>query len=1164
MRMAAGAALVTGCLLLPAAPYAMAQNTTGDITGTVTDNGGATVANATVTLTNTGTNEKHTVQTGPSGDYTFSELGPGTYSIQVTEPGFKSTVIPDINVSAGDRAREDAKLEVGSEATTVQVTAQTPALQTDNSVVSTLVTQQQVQDLPLDGRNFINLAQIVPGANQGPGNGLTSGARPDDRRQTSAVSANGQSEILNDELVDGLDNNDRIIGTIGVRPSIEAIREINIQTNTYTAEAGRTAGAVINVITKSGTNAFHGSAYEFFRNNVLDAYPFQFGAHLPKPKLRQNQFGGSIGGPIVKDKVFFFGDYEGLRLIQGGNPNVSQVPTAAEYNALHSGNQAQILALADGGDLTGPNAAHGGIDPVGLNYALLYPHGNALPSQGVAGVSDGYVSSPSSTLTSDTADGRVDWQIDQKDLLYGRYTYNRVPTTNPGFLPAQTVAGVNVQPGGAIYNFFGTAKDDAQNAQINFVRTISANVLLQLGGGYTRINNQSLPLNYGVNVNTAFGQPGINLSTATSGLSPTGVSGFADLGDGAFIPIIDIDNTFQFNGSVTINKGPHSIKIGGDLIRRQATNAQNNYGNSNYGFNSINGDSTALAALLQGVFNNVQQSIDLIAPHWRTWEPGGFFEDDWHATQNLTLNLGVRYDVYTPFTEVKNALANFDLSIGQIVVANQKASPAVPATPAQNGNPAIPGSPARPAVNQYAGLNTTWTNVAPRIGFAYAPGTSFAIRGGYGMSYFPENYTSNSSLKAQPFVADYNCNNGACLAAPGANGVTYAPTRFSQGLPLPTPSSATNPTGSIADVVDPRFRTSYAEQFNLNVEKAFGANVLQIGYVGVLGRHLAQITNDVNAPALVSNSTLNNLALANHETTSQAYNNLRPYHSYPNLQNVTSIGQYTSEGSSSYNALQVQLIRRTTAGLTIGANYTYAHALDNVLGFSNEVNDGYGAIPSQLSTVEYGNSDLDIRQRGVVTGDYLLPFGKNLTGIGAALGKGWQANTLLVWQTGQPFTVTVSNGVSGTTNAATSGRPNQIAKAGVGTRTIAQFFNPAAFAPQQSGTLGDEQRNPLHGPDYRHVDFSVFKSFPVYRESTLEFRAECFNITNVTNFANPNNQIQASAVSSNVTYPVNGASSNQTFLSDTYTVTPNNIGTITSTAAGYQPREFQFALKYQF
>ena len=1117
--------MMTGCLLLPAAPYAAAQSTTADILGSVTDVSGAAIPNAQVTLTNLDTKVTQTTQTTGAGDYTFTQLGPGNYSVQVVENGFKTFAVPSIALAAGDRAREDAKLEIGSQAQTVQVTSQTPALQTDTSALSSTITEQAVQDLPLNGRNYINLAQITPGANEGPGNGLTSGARPDDRRQTSQVSINGQSEIINDELIDGLDNNERIIGTIGVRPSIEAIREINVESNSYTAEVGRTAGGVINIITKSGSNAFHGSAYEFFGNDIFDATPFQFGAHNPKPKLRQNQFGGSIGGPIVKDKVFFFGDYEGLRQVIGGNPNKSFVPTQDNYNTLHSGNMAAITALADGGP----------IDPVGLDYALLYPAPNAPGVTGANGVpiSGGFVSSPAITRRSDTADGRVDWQIDQKDLIFGRYTYNRVPSNFPGYLPITNVAGVNVAPGGAIFNFFGAAKDDAQNAQINYVRTISPSLLLQLGFGYTRINNQSFPLNYGTAVNTAFGQPGINLDTTTSGLSPTSINGYADLGDGAFIPIEDIDNTFQEQGALTINRGAHSIKIGAALIRRQATNLQNNYGNGNYGFNQINGDQTGLASLLQGTFNNVQRSTSLIPPHYRVWEPSVYVQDDWHAASNLTLNLGIRYDVFTPFSEVKNALANFDPGTASIVVAGQ------------NG------------VNSHAGLKTTYTNVAPRIGFALTAAPGFVVRGGFGISYFPSNYTSNSSLKAQPFVSDYNCNNGACLVNP-ATGV--APTRFAQGLPVPVPQSATNPSGSISDVVDPNFRTSYIEQFNLTLEKAFSGNVVQVTYVGALGRHLAQISNDRNAPPLVSNTTLNALAHQNGTSTSAAFNTLRPF--YKALPNVTSIGQYTSGGASAYNALQVSFTRRTSAGLTIGANYTLAHNLDNILGFSNEVNDGYGAIPSQLSTIEYGNSDLDLRNRGVVTANYELPFGKNLTGISALLGKGWQANTLLVWQTGLPFTVRESQGVSSTTNASTTGRPNQLRKGTVSNPNISRFFDPTAFAPQLSGTLGTEARNPLYGPHFRHVDFSVFKTFPVYRESVIEFRAEAFNIINTTNFANPNDTFQVSPVQ--VQNPYDPGNPKDLVNSDTYTVGSNNVGQITSTSANYQPRQFQFALKYQF
>lgn len=1113
---------MTGCLLLPAAPAALAQSTTGDITGTVTDASGAIVPNATVTLTNLGTRETRKAQTTQAGDYTFTQLNPGSYSIQVVDSGFKTFMIPSINLSSADRAREDAKLEIGSEAETVQVTGQAPVLQTDSSVLSSTITEKAVQDLPLNGRNYVTLAQITPGANAGPPNGLSSGARPDDRRQTSSISLNGQSDVINDYLIDGMDNTERIIGTSGVRPSIEAIREVNIQTNDYTAEAGRTAGGIINVITKSGTNQFHGSAYEFFQNDILDANPFQFGANNPKPKLRYNLFGGSVGGPIIKDKTFFFADYEGQREIQGANPTISQVPTLAQYNALRS----DPASLADGAPL----------DPVGLQYALLYPKPNTTQSITTAGA---FVSSPVQVHNSDVVDVRVDEQITQRDLIFGRYSYNRVPSNFPGLLPSVNEAGLSIAPGGANYNFYGAAQDNAQNAQINYIHTFSSNLLLQLGFGYTRINNQSFPLNYGEAVNAAFKQPNVNLDQLTSGMTPVGVSGLADLGDGSYIPIKDIDNTFQEQGSLTITRGAHNIKVGAALIRRQALNFQNNQGIGNWGFNPIGSDATGLGALLQGNYNNVQRSNSLDPPHYRVWEPSVYVQDDWRAASNLTLNVGVRYDIFTPFTEAHNAISNFNPATDSIQVAGV------------NG------------VNSYAGLHTTYTNIAPRFGFAYTAQPGLVIRGGYGISYFPENYTSNASLKNQPFVSAYQCQNGACPTLPTGpgNGID----QFQLGLPLPYAASATNPTGNIADVVDPKFRSSYLESYNLTMEKETGGNVIQLSYVGLLGRHLAQIYNDQNTPPLISNSALNALAVQNHVTPATEFNALRPY-SKGNLSGVTGIGGYNSLGASSYNALQVVFTRRTRAGLTLNANYTLAHGLDNILGLSNEINDGYGAVPSQISTVEYGNSDVDIRQRGVVAGDYELPFGKNLTGIAGALGKGWQANTILQWQTGEPFTVTLSQSVASTVNAATSGRPNQLGNAKVSNPNINRFFDATQFVPQTSGTLGSERRNPLYGPHFRDVDFSVFKTFPVYRASTLEFRAECFNIVNTANFANPNSGLSVTPITYGASYTGDGAAQNGPVKLPTnnYQTQANNIGTISSTSGNYNPRKFQFALKYQF
>jgi hypothetical protein len=316
----------------------------------------------------------------------------------------------------------------------------------------------------------------------------------------------------------------------------------------------------------------------------------------------------------------------------------------------------------------------------------------------------------------------------------------------------------------------------------------------------------------------------------------------------------------------------------------------------------------------------------------------------------------------------------------------------------------------------------------------------------------------------------------------------------------------------------------------------------------MLGRHIAQIYNDQNLPPLISNSALNALAASEGTTAGNAYNRLRPY--YSKLPNITQIGGYNSRGSSNYNALQLSVNRRTVAGLTVNANYTLAHGLDNVLNLSNEINDGYGTIPSQISSVDYGNSDVDIRNRAAVSANYELPFGKSLNGFAGAAVRGWQANTILVWESGEPFTVINSGGGIATTNFANhQDRPNQLRKGNLSNPSIAKFFDPTAFAPQASGVLGTERKNPLYGPHYRHVDLSVFKNFPIYRETNLQFRAECFNITNTTNFANPNNTLQSSA---------------GTINPDVYTVTSNNVGTITNTSANYNPRLFQFALKYQF
>jgi len=298
--------IVLATLLLCALPVAFGQLTTADIVGTVSDSSGAAIPGAQVTVVNIGTQSKRTIVTNGSGDFQFTLLPVGRYTVTVKANGFSTSSTQDLSVEAGDRARADAHMQVGSESQTVEVQAQTPLLQADSATVSSTVTAKAVQDLPLNGRNFVQLVALVPGANEGPGNGLSSGGRPDDRRTNAAgLSINGQDESLNNWVVDGIDDNERIIGTIGIKPNVEGIQEITVQTNSYAAEAGRTAGGVINIVTRSGTNNFHGSVYEYFRNDILDGRSF-FQNTGSKPELRQNQYGGSIGGPVFKNKTFFF------------------------------------------------------------------------------------------------------------------------------------------------------------------------------------------------------------------------------------------------------------------------------------------------------------------------------------------------------------------------------------------------------------------------------------------------------------------------------------------------------------------------------------------------------------------------------------------------------------------------------------------------------------------------------------------------------------------------------------------------------------------------------------------------------------------------------------------------------------------------------------------
>jgi len=1001
-----------------------------------------------------------------------------------------------------------------------------------------------VQDLPLNGRNFVQLVQLVPGANEGPGNGLSSGGRPDDRRTNAAgISVNGQDDTLNNWVVDGVDDNERIIGTIGVKPNVEGIQEITVQTNSYAPEAGRTAGGVMNIVTRSGTNDFHGSAYEFFRNDIVDARNV-FQTTGAKPELRQNQYGGSVGGPIFKNKTFFFFDYEGLRVVSGVT-DISTVPTLAEYDDINSigGDSPQALLS------TGNGTAGLPIDPVALNYLKLFPAPN---TGGVGQLANNYTISPNKTQFSNTYDARVDHKLDDRNLLFARFSYNNVSTFTPPNLG--TVNGLQIS--GGRFNFDGPASDAAQQYATGYTHIFSPSLLLDLRAAYTRINNLSLPLNFGTNADATVGFPASQtaFSPFANSLTPVSVGPFADIGDGAFVPLQDIDNTFQYSATISWTKRNHTIKAGGSFLRRQARNVQSASAAGAYGF-GLASDSNAnlttqqdnqLASTLVGAFQNDTRNFNLFPPDYRSYEPNGFIQDSWKLNPKLTIIGGFRYDVFTPFTEAHNRISNFNF-------------PQALASTAANVTNALEVANVN-GIDGHAGIPTDYSNFAPRVGFSFSLTPATVLRGGYGLSFFPGNYTSNADLKNAPFTSVFSPNCQSSLAIqleqsqginpasqnPSCATVAGAPTALDQGLPTPSAPNISNLANipALSFVAEaPKFRSALIQQFNLQIEQQVGANVFTIGYVGNIGQHLPESINNINQPAPFNPIT---------DPAGAA----RPLNAQlPNLSGVSFI---QSEGVSNYNALQTSFQRRFTKGLAFDANYTWGKGLSDITGFSQQGgSQGWSnADPTRIRQIEYGVAENDIQNRFALSLNYELQYGKNFTGLRKLALAGWQANAITAWQSGKPFTITetgsgADNPVEsdgqqhGYNNRATplnSGgqdRPDQIKDARLSNKTLTEFFDTTSFAPQALGTIGTTQRNSLFGPDFRHVDLSIFKDFPVTERVKVQFRAEAFNISNTPNF-----------------YIGNGSSA-ASFGNPAF-------GTVSQTDPNYTPREYQFALKVHF
>ena len=1116
---------------------------TADIVGTVTDNSGSLIPGAKVTVKNAQTGLTRALATDGSGNYAATLLPVGTYAVSIEAMGFKTFATPAVTIATGDRTRVDAQMQLGEISQTIEVAAQAVAIQTDSSTVGGLVTTRAVQDLPVNGRNFIRLVQLAPGATESVQSSLGGGTRPDDRRQTSTVSANGQTDSANNFLLDGMDNNERAIATIIVKPSIDAQQEVRVETNMYTAESGRAGGAVINVVTKSGTNNLHGTLFEFLRNDLFDAKDVfnlpQAGNPLAgvKPKFRQNQFGGSVGGTIKKDKTFFFADYEGFRRIKG-NTFTAVTPTACQLGRAACNGAQQLGNFSDIATPIYDPVSHtpyprniipaASLNTVGSNYAALYP---TLPG---CTPNCTFISSPVQSQLAHTADARIDHRFNDNNNFYARYSINNTDTASPGFLPAASVAGVTIPAPSSrdTSNFPGSAYQRQQSLALSHVRIVSPRLLFQVGAQLARYVTISESANSGINGNTAFGGPA-NINTSVPGTSGLALmqfqnGGYAALGDGFALPTAYWDTNYQYNGSGTWTLGAHTLKFGASVLDRNWSTFQILF-KGNFNINSNQTSSTgsgtgtggnSFASLLAGYYNQATRNMALGAPQYKSWEVGEFVQDNWRVNRRLTVNLGVRYDIFTPITEKHNALSNFDptdaatLASGRIQVAGAT------------------------GVSNTVNIGTQFRDLQPRIGFAYTLGRGTVLRGGFGTSYWPNNVASPANLKNAPVVATYTINQ---LAQPSF--------KLSDAVPVPVPNSVCLVASCGATVTSPGYTPSgfsvnastqlpYSNttvyMANLILEKEFAGNVLSVGFVGEPVRHLGRVIPNIatNLPSLGPGGcgVTNAVSLT-------ANTQCLPY--FGTLPLVGNIQLLKTDGIANYTAMQVSFQRRYTRGLTISSNYTWAKALSDAGGPGGAC-QGCGTVTNDAGR-DYGPSDFMVKHRFTFAGNYELPFGKNRTGVAGQIVKGWQANAIYAYATGQPFSILDS--CNQNSFGVTTCRPDAVAPSSF-TRSTDQWFDVTQFRRQAFGTAGNLGRNTLTMQRNVRVDLSIFKDFRLTEAAKLQFRAEAFNLTNTPLFGIPGQTIGG-------------------FASGVPT-SAGNFGRITTTNAFYTPRDIQFALKLIF
>jgi len=1044
-----------------------AQSVSGTILGTVTDSSGSVIPNAKVTIVNEGTGLTRTVHADANGEFTAPSLPTGHYTVIAELTGFKTLTLSNIELGVDQRARIDLKLDVGAMTESVSVEATSPLLQTSSSELGTTVTSAQIEALPLNGRNFVNLTRTLPGVLRGIPGANIDGAGSLAWRASASFSANGQRTRDNNFMLDGVDNNETWLQTVVIFPSVDALDEFKLQTSTYSAEFGRSLGGVVNLQIKSGTNVLHGSGFEFHRDDAFDANNFfNNRARRDKPDFTQNQFGGTIGGALFKDKTFFFGDYQGHRELQG-QTFLSTVPSVAMRGGNFSELTRPIYDPQTGQPFPGNIIPGDRIDQVARNIlSELYPEPNTA---GTRQASNGqtisnYLINPIKERQDNQFDVKVDHNLTSTNRFFVRYSFEKTHRLQPATLPHGDA--------GATFGA-GDGNIKAQGVAFNDTQTLSNNWLNEFRLGWTSIKFYMTSIDYGTNPAAAVGIPGVNFSPVTSAMTQLNFQNIRNLGANSNQPLITNQNDYQLFDNVTRTAGKHTLKAGGSLTMRsrEILNADNIVGQFSFNNNQTSNcagqgagcvinSSTGfdVASLLLGLtsqkirnLSGITESGEVLTYTEKRPEFAVYLQDDWRTTSKLTVNLGVRWDVYPPWTEVDDRQSNFDMANGAFVIAGDDAQ--------------IGGVHVGRYLQTYSK-----GNVGPRFGFAYdlAGNGKTLVRGGFGVFWnFSPGGTSSSKAQNQPFLQST-----ALTPNPSSYGTDLL---LKTGLVLPTGVNPNaSPAGNTRSAFDVNFRDAYARQWNVNVQRGLGSKyMVEAAYVGSQGRQMV-LKVDVNQARPVVGVTDANVN--------------RPFIKIDPL--LRSVSQAQSIGEVDYNGLLLKFQRRFANNFSFLNSYTFGKSMDFASDNESGITNAYDLQYNR------GPSDYDVRHTFSSSWVYELPWARE------KLYGGWQLSGILYLRGGLPLTITQTQGVQST---GTGNRPNRVCDGNLSNPTIDKWYDTSCFVrtPDITGTYGDAGRGIIRGPGSFNIDASLIKNTKIGGVST-EFRLEAFNVLNHPQFANPN------------------------------------------------------------